>query len=157
MKKKLNMHFQSMILNFWKKTCSSISMTIEPDAFLEVLFLRICGETIKFTSTLKRKQLNMEKNVIADIKALESVPQLNSINSELLLDKKAELEQLRKVKMKGQSVRARLQWLQEEKHSKYFCNLENKNYIEKNIRKLKLSNGSIVTKQEEVLDHIRSF
>ena len=51
-----------------------------------------------------------------------------------------------------------MQWLQEgEKPSKYFCNLENKNYIEKTIRKLKLNNGSIVTKQEEVLDHIRSF
>ena len=106
---------------------------------------------------MKRKQLNTEKNLIADIKALESVPQPNCINSELLLDKKAELEQLRKVKMKGQSVRARLQWLQGEKPSKHFCNLENKNYIEKTIRKLKLSNGSIVTKQEEMLDPIRSF
>ena len=57
-------------------------MTIEPDAFLEVLFLRIRGETIKFASTLKRKQLNPENNLIADIKTLES---------ELLLDKKAEL------------------------------------------------------------------
>ena len=145
-------------LKFLERTFSSISMTIEPDAFLEVLFLRIRGETIEFASILKKKQLNAEKNLIANIKALESVPQLNSINSELLLDKKAELEQLRNVKMKGQSVRSRLQWLQEgEKPSKYFCNLKNKNYIEKTIRKLKLSNGSIVTKQEEVLDHIRSF
>ena len=145
-------------LKFLERTFSSIWMTIEPDAFLEVLFLRIRGETIKFASILEKKQLNAEKNLIADTKALESVPQLNSINSELLLDKKAELEQLRNVKMKGQSVRARLQWLQErEKPSKYFCNLENKNYIKKTIRKLKLSNGSIVTKQEEVLDHIRSF
>ena len=133
-------------------------MTIEPDAFLDVLFLRIRGEVIKFASTLKMKQLNAEKNLIADIKALESVPQPNCVNSELLLDKKEELERLRKVKMKGQSVRARLQWLQKgEKPSKYFCNLENKNYIEKTIRKLKLSNGSIVIKQEKVLDHIRSF
>ena len=46
-------------------------MTIEPDAFLEVLFLRICAETIKFASTLKRKQVNAEKSLIADIKALE--------------------------------------------------------------------------------------
>ena len=61
-------------LKFLEKTYSSISMTTEPDAFLEVLFLRICGETIKFASTLKRKQLNAEKNLIADIKALESVP-----------------------------------------------------------------------------------
>ena len=29
--------------------------------------------------------------------------------------------------------------------------------MEKTIRKHKLNNGSIVTKQEEVLDHIRSF
>ena len=56
-------------------------MTIEPDAFLDVLFLRIRGEVIKFASTLKMKQLNAEKNLIADIKALESVPQPNCVNS----------------------------------------------------------------------------
>ena len=144
--------------SFLERTFSSISMTIEPDAFLEILFLRIRGETIKFASILKKKRQNVEKHLIADIEALESVPQMNSINSDLLLDKKAELEHLRNIKMKGQSVRARLQWLQEgEKPTKYFCNLENKNYVEKTIRKLQLNNGSIVTQQEEVLHHIRTF
>ena len=143
-------------LKYLERSYSPISMTIEPDTFLELLFLRIRGETIKFASTLKKKQRNIEMNLITDIQALES--QANSVNSELLLDKKAELEHLRNIKLKGQSVRARLQWLQEgEKPTKYFCNLENKNYIEKTIRKLQLRDGSIVTEQEKILDNIRAF
>ena len=55
-------------------------------------------------------------------------------------------------------VRSRLQWLHEgEKPSKFFCNLENKNFIEKTIKKIQLRNGSIVTDQKEVLQHIRDF
>ena len=60
--------------------------------------------------------------------------------------------------MKGKAVRSRFQWLQQgEKPSHYFCNLENRNYIDKTIKKVKLKNGSIVTDQKEVLHHIRNY
>ena len=65
---------------------------------------------------------------------------------------------LRKVKLKGNSVRSRQQWLQEgEKPSKFFCNLENKNFIEKTIKKVHLNDGSIVTDQKDILHHVRKF
>ena len=48
--------------------------------------------------------------------------------------------------MKGKIVRSRLQWLQQgEKPSRFFMNLENKNFVEKTINKVKLRNGSCVT------------
>ena len=41
---------------------------------------------------------------------------------DLLEDKKVEFEQIRKLKLKGELVRSRIQWLSEgEKPSKYFC------------------------------------
>ena len=35
--------------------------------------------------------------------------------------------------------------------------MENKNYVEKTIKKVKLDNGSHITDQKEVLDHIRNY
>ena len=57
-------------------------------------------------------------------------------NSELLIDKKAELETFRQQNIKGEMVRARGNWLKDgEKPTKFFCNLENRNFIEKNNEK----------------------
>ena len=54
--------------------------------------------------------------------------------------------------------RSRLQWLQEgEKPSKYLSSLENKNFIEKTIKKVRLNSGNVVTEQEEVLHQVQLF
>ena len=48
-----------------------------------------------------------------------------------------------------------MQWLSDgERPSKFFCKLGNKNFIEKTIKKLELDNGTITTKQQEILDNI---
>ena len=79
-------------------------------------------------------------------------------NSTLLLDKRAELESIRSKKLKGQLVRSRLQWLQDgEKPSKYFSNLEKKNFIEKTIRKVRLNNGEVITDQENILSQVQQY
>ena len=145
-------------IEYIRNNYSDIQLTIDPDTFLEVLVLRIRGESIKFATHEKQKRSKLESNLINDIKILESSETLHASNMDLLEDKKQELENIRKVKMKGKSVRSRLQWLQEgEKPSKFFCNLENKNYIDKTIKKLQLNNGSIITEQEEVLHHVRNY
>ena len=60
--------------------------------------------------------------------------------------------------MKGKIVRSRLQWLQQgKKPSRFYKNLENKNFIEKIIEKVKLRNGSCVIEQEDVLHHIKQY
>ena len=69
-----------------------------------------------------------------------------------LLTNKVELEQLRKKKVNGELVRARIQWLSEgEKPSKYFCNLAKKNFIEKTVRNVQLADGTHVIDQQEIL------
>ena len=60
--------------------------------------------------------------------------------------------------MKGEMVRSRMQWLSDgERPSKFFCGLENKNFIDKTMKKIKLANGTHVTDQKEVLHHARKF
>ena len=127
-----------------------------PSNFLEAPFLRIRGEIIKFSTTRKKLSIQLEKTLLNDIETLEASE--SQSNTDLLEDKKKELEEIRNNKLKGNMVRSRLQWLHEaEKPSKFFCNLENKNFIEKTIKKTQLRNGSIVTDQKEVLQHIRDF
>ena len=48
-------------VNFLKENYKNISFTIDDDLFLELLFLRIRGETIKFSSFLRRKDRQIEK------------------------------------------------------------------------------------------------
>ena len=71
---------------------------------------------------------------------------------------KNELKLLRETKLKGHMIRSRTQWLQSsEKPSQYFCNLEQRNFIDKTIRKIELDNGEIVTEQKDILNHIKEY
>ena len=133
-----------------------IQLTIESDLFLEVLVMRIRGKTIKFGSYLKKQQNTMESNLIKDINELENMPNLD--NSQLLEDKKTELENLRKEKLKGSLVRSRMQWLSEgEKPSSFFGKLESKSYIDKTIKKPELCDGTITNDQCKILEEVKNY
>ena len=143
-------------LDFIKTGDNDLFLTIDYDCFLELLFLRIRGETIKFASHEKQKNSRLENQLIKDIEYLEMRD--ITLSSQLLMDKKAELETLRKRKIKGEIVRARVDWLKEgERPTKFFCNLENRNFVEKTVKKVQLPDGSIITEQKEVLHHMGIF
>ena len=142
--------------DYLKNTYKNVTFTIDPDLFLEMLYLRIRGETIKFGSLLKKNNNRREKELIKDIALLEL--QNDPLSSSNLLDKKQELESLRAVTVQGQIVRSRMQWLSKgEKPTKFFCKMENRNYLEKNIKKLELKDGSIITQQQDILLSISDF
>ena len=135
----------------------NITLTIDWDTFLELLIMRIRGETIKFSSILKQKTNLKEEELIRDIEHLESTFSSDT-HLDILEDKKVELEQMRKSKLKGELIRSRIRWLSEgEKPSKYFCNLEKKNFLAKTIRSVQLENGSQVLHQEEILKCVGQY
>ena len=106
-----------------------IRFTVDADTFLELLFLAIRGEAIKFSSYLKKQRNKTETQLITDIENLEKLTIDSNLHDNILSDKKAELEKLRDYKIRGEQVSSRIQWLQQgEKPSKYFCNLENHNF-----------------------------
>ena len=124
-----------------------MAFTIDDDLMLEMLFLRIRGETIKFASALKQRNNERERELEKDIEYIEMSPNLLKSNEKTLKDRNIELENLREIKVKGKLVHSRLQWLNEgERPSKYFCSLENRNYIDKTIKKVQLPDegGSVV-------------
>ena len=59
-------------LDFIKTNYKSLNFVIDHDLFLEVLFLRIRGETIKFATTLKKENNIKENELKRDIEHLES-------------------------------------------------------------------------------------
>ena len=108
---------------------------------------------------MQKKQLcRKEEQLIKDIQTLENLSTNAPHNQTLLSDKKADLENIRASKIKGQIIRSRMQWLKDgERASKYLSNLENKNFIEKTIKKVTLEDGNVVTQQEKILDQIQQF
>ena len=99
-------------LMYLEKNYNDITFTIGCDVFLEMLLLRIRGETIKF-ATFAKKNISKEKELIKDIEYLERNIECQLHNLNLLSDKKADLEKLRESKIKGEQVRSRIQWLSE--------------------------------------------
>ena len=107
-------------LNYIKENFADLTFSIDNDLFLEVLFMKIRGETIKFATSLKKEQRSKEKKLLEDINNLESTS-LGQSNATLLEDKKLELENLRQEKVRGHIIRTRLQWLNEgEKPTSFF-------------------------------------
>ena len=145
-------------INFLKSSSENIYFKIDSDLFLELLFLQIRGETIKFASVLKKQTNNREKQLIADIESIESDENLRCIHSNLLTDKKSELQNLRESKIKGEAIRSRAQWLMEgQKPSSFFCNLERRNFVEKTIKKLQDKEGHYITAQGDILKETEKF
>ena len=85
-------------INHIKETYNDLTFSINDDTFLEMLFLRIRGETIKFASTLKKKQNSHEKTLLQGISNLETTA-MGQSNSCLLEDKKLNLRILEKKKL----------------------------------------------------------
>ena len=144
------------LANLDKIEDNDIQFTITDGHFLEMLLLRIRGETIKFASYRKKQDKKLEEGLKYEINILENSQ--NPDISDILEQKKKELENLRQKIAVGSAVRARTQWLSEgEKPSKFFCSLEKYNYTEKTIKRIKLDNAHQIINQKEILQAIQNF
>lgn len=119
--------------------------------------MNIRGKTISFSSRKKRENVEKEMALEEKIKVIEEIihTDFTSLDEEhihALNDHKAELETLRNNKIKGSIIRAKAQWLDAgEKPSKYFLNMENRNYTSKLIPKIILESGEEVLEQNNIL------
>ena len=142
--------------NINKITNENLVLTINDQLFLDTLLMEIRGKTISYSSFKKKEQSKLENKLIEDIKILEANE--NMINSDILEDKRMELLDIRKLKLKGQQVRSRAQWIEDgEKPTKYFCNMESRNYYSKLITKLETEQGHIITDQKNILKETKNF
>ena len=135
---------------------TDIHFTIPDPTFLEMLLLNIRGNTIKYSSKLKKQSNEKEDKLIKEIKYLEGMS--NNDNANLITSKKDELEELQEVKSRGFMIRSRVQDIQmNEKPTKFFCNLEKVKYVNKTIKKIILPSGKLIQSQKEILAQIRQY
>ena len=135
-----------------------ITFTINSSNFLEMLLLRIRGETIKYVTYRKRQDNKLENRLKSEIQALENSSTDSPTSLKALDGKKVELEMVRQKAITGSAIRARAQWINGGgKPTRYFCSLEKYSYVEKTIKCIQLDNGETLTDQKAILNEIANF
>ena len=100
-------------------------------------------------NTLKR-QIDCVREIFDESK--------NNVIVDILEDLNTNLEIYRQYEMDGLIIRTRSNWIEHgEKPSKYFCGLEKRNYVNKNVTKLVNKDNRSITEQSEILDEIKVF
>jgi len=93
-------------------------------------------------------QTGKEQNLKESIHVLEND---DKGDLQILEMKKREQGNIRLQKLKGSIIRSKGKWVEEvEKPTKYFLNLENRNFVSKLVAKVEKDNGEIVSNQEEI-------
>ena len=104
-----------------------------------MIFKRI--QIISFSKKLARENRELGKRLTLDIESIDRQIDQSPIDAEALklelAEKNSSLEELRDKRMRGNQVRSREEFIKGwEKPSKFFLNLEKKNYINKTIVEL---------------------
>ena len=136
----------------------NIQFSISDQLFFETLKLQIRGATIPFAARRKREDEKREIEIENEIKKLHNKEEHNADSEEKLNRLNSELENIRESKMKGIIARAKVKGIREaEKCTKYFCNLEKRNYNEKLIYSLKKDDGITITETKDIINEQHKF
>ena len=138
-----------------------IHYQISDQLLLEVLLMEIRQQTMKYGAKKKKERTEKEKELENKIRQIEEL--LNSNISEatelfIELEKyKSELQKHREKVLEGVITRSRTRWYGEgEKPTRYFCNLEKRNYINKTIKEIDVE-GRRIRSQAEIIDEQKKF
>ena len=164
---------------YWKLNCSylhdedflagirkTISDTVEfnhqaePILLWETLKCQIRGFALRFASRKKKSKINIMQVLEKRINFLENVLKDNySDETELqLMQVRDELNKYIEEKTKGAMIRSKCRWYEDgEKSTKYFLNLEKRNYNNKTLDRLMTENGTIVDNPHAILKEQKSF
>ena len=144
--------------NIDKTEKKDLQFTISDQLFLDVLLMEVRSTVLSYSAKKKREKNNNEKTLEHEIKHLESKLHKTLQDHDSILAKKQMLQNLRKEKMDGILLRSRAKWaVQGEKVSKYFCGLEKRHYISKQMFKLIDDDGLTISKTEEMVEKTRTF
>ena len=133
----------------------NVELTCNDQVFFEILKMKIRSISISHSITKTREEKDLTLKLEKDILNLEDI--MNSAPSELIQSslnnkKKIEFERKREEKVEGILLRSKANWHENgEKCSQYFCKLEKKNFIKKNITELIDDAGHHISDQSKIL------
>ena len=140
------------------ETCDTKYISINNRAMMwDVLKCELRGITIEYSINKAREKRKYLNDLNTELKALEIRLDNNEDVKDTYISVRNEVEQIEEEKLRGNMVRSRAQWIEEgEKCSKYFMNLENRNYKTKCITTLGTDENKI-TDQTLILDECKNF
>ena len=104
----------------------------------------------------KKSAINKKDKIDTLTEEIQSL-ETQTPNSTVIKEKRTELERLMNEKTEGIILRSKVRWYEEgEKSTKYFFNLEKRNYQKKTMRKLNL-NGDIIEDPKVILNEQKNF
>ena len=126
--------------------------------------MEIRSITISYTKG-KRKQINKReleiKKILHDLDdKICNSDDLQDIDQDLELydDLKKEYQSLYECKGEGVMFRLKCRWIEKgERPTRYFFNLEKRNYNKKTISELELDNGELISEEKLILQTIESY
>ena len=136
---------------------SEVQLVVSEEIFLDFLLMKVRSKTIAYASMKKRKTNEEEQNLIKEIETLEATRQ-NQDDSAIIEEKQSRLQVIREKRMEGVLLRSRARYIAEgEKVTKYFCNMEKRNFVSKTMSRLVNQEGNTLTKHEDVIHEVKSF
>ena len=135
-----------------------ISFTISDQLFLDVLLMEIRSKTIAYSTAKKKESVALEKHLEKEISYLEGKIDKNEKDIQDIKEANKKLCEIRQKKMEGVLLRSKARWVGEgEKITKYFCGLEKRNYISKQMTKLIDKNGSTLVETKDIVQETKMF
>ena len=141
---------------FIKESKEELKCTKDKGLVWEIVKLKIRSFSIPYCINKKKKRTEYRKNLEKELENLQNELDVNS--SELTLEHfkitKNELEKMDKEQINSIIFRCKTTWIEDgEKNTKYFLNLEKKNYLNKLISSLEIdgkitSNSNAITQEQ---------
>ena len=160
-----DIYTKNYLENATPEQLQSVVCTINPQLLLECLLLEIRGKTISYCAWKKKSRnaahtLALQRLEMAEIDS-DREPDNVQLRVELNTAKQ-EVEEFISKEAEGAQCRARVQWhIEGEKPSKFFCNLEKYNALQKYIPQLFVKHTSgeeiLVNDQNNVEQEIYNF
>ena len=137
----------------------NITLRINPQLFLECLLLKIRGKTIGYCSWKKKLKVAAKMYAERQLESAEKESDFAPDNENLkqkLSSAKQEMHMLTQMETEAVALRARVKWhVEGEKPTKFFCNLEKFNAIQKYIPQLiskDVEGGEHLLKEQKSID-----
>jgi flagellar hook-length control protein FliK len=115
--------------------------SIDDQLLWETMKVMKRGKTISYSSYKNKEKTKSESDLEKQLSELYA----NNGNETEIQDTESKLRQLREKQIKGIMTRAKAKWgMEGEKCSRYFCNLEKRNFVGKTIPNLTLDDGRVI-------------
>ena len=138
-----------------------LQLTVSEQTFFDTLLMKIRGMSIPYASHKKKIKTDRKMNIEQELLNLQTAYQNKGHDPNIetrICELNEDLENIRKEELKGLITRTKARWIEHgEKPTKYFCGLEKRNYVNKNITQLIDSNDKNITAQSQILDTIKVF